>query len=321
MYAVCELFIVQPHTRQEKKIADMKRKRADDEEDDDDIDDEDCLKIAMEVQKREDSWQPGRSQLTDTNLQAHAAHAEASKPIVQSPKRHKTRRATAPSQAVETVQAKSEVGGARSAQKSIEEEKADATQAKDMVPPTSAEIFLGGLEGDGEDGFFQQQEIKSLTELDLLGESGGLLFGKPEGQAPDKWTTGLTTLAPQLKVLSRLLSGEKIKDQEVKSAITALKKGTAKWKKASANNEFYDKVRELIAIFEDLKAIKSVAIGSKAGQLLPKEIEEKMMSWSSHWKVLNEDVHHVELPEIWVQAWVSRGLILIQFSDHRSLAI
>lgn len=303
MYAVCELFIVQPNTRQEKK-PDVKRKRDDD--DDDDIDDEDCLKIAMEVQKREDHWQPGRSQLNSNMLQAHA---EASKPIAPSPKRARTKRPVPSQSVVEHPQAKSDDG--------VAPKSTDELESLEVPPAEETVVTEPVLDGDGEDGFFQPQEIKALQELDLLGESGGLLFGLPEGQAADKWATGLTALGPQLKVLSRLLSGEKIKDQEVKSAISGLKKGSAKWKKASANNEFWDKVKELTAIFEDLKAFKSIVIGSKAGQLKPVEVEEKMVALSARWKALNKDVHYVELPEIWVQAWVSRGLIRIQFSDHR----
>ena len=135
----------------------------------------------------------------------------------------------------------------------------------------------------------------------------------------DKWNTSVGQLSQQWQKLHKTLCGEdKTTDQELKSAVTAVKKGIpSKVKKAGldAKDEkgkaFKAVVQGLADVIDKVKTFRATTTNMKGGpkenaDAVQKEIKKVADAWGVFY--VEPKIFFVSCPQLWVHAWVSACL-------------
>ena len=126
-------------------------------------------------------------------------------------------------------------------------------------------------------------------------------------------------IAPQIQLLHQLLDNKEKppKDQELKSAITALRK-TSGSKCKKALQPLAESIKGIADAMAKLKEFRQTVTSSRTGKLSGESIMELVQGLEEIWKKLPKPVAlktlmHVELPSLWVQIWVGHVLSISAF--------
>ena len=172
-------------------------------------------------------------------------------------------------------------------------------------------------------------ETVTVKQLEILRSDGGILLAKPDvqGVTAEKWSAMIKTLAEPLGHLLSLLSGGKVKDQEVKSGASSIRKKAAGAPKKCGMKPGADatrlvaKLKTLASLMDDLKTFRAKVCSPKGvmdGQELQAQVEAIWKGWDSlgadiqliksDGEIVKRTVKYVSFPDLWVRAWISRDL-------------
>ena len=363
-----------------------------------DVDSEDCLKMVLEMQKRDERFREGETVLSESNLKAfssgsatpHCSQPSTPVPTLSarkrtavptdvkvSPNNSKARRANANAKAksgnASLSRAASQGADSHHPMPSPRASSTAADGADLTVPPVDAPGSTPGqaekkrkkkaAQAQPENGAEEEEEEEQETaasveaaakaagrkvmrqpafnlcidiidpeDMDILAADGGALFVRPTKTktCPTKWAAMVKALDQPRRLLHNLLTGnEKVKDQELKSSATNLKRSiTTKVKKAGLNQSdtatLSEKVKNLVTLMDSLRAFRTKVCATRPGLLEPSELETDIQAILSLWETMGMEVQvqhpnsnadpvtvigkYVAFPDLWVQAWLSSGL-------------
>ena len=155
------------------------------------------------------------------------------------------------------------------------------------------------------------------SDLALGSDGGGEIFKPPKSADNAKWSAAVKQVSAQLELVQSLLINGQPKDQELKSAATALRKaanGKAKKAGTKANPTMLgDRFKGLADIITQLKAFRATVTGARVGNLCPSNIQKALEELASQWHALattgtDTDKMFLTYPDSWVRTWVSTAL-------------
>ncbi len=159
--------------------------------------------------------------------------------------------------------------------------------------------------------------IRMIKDFGFSGETCGDLFAKPSALTTEsqqaKWVSEAVKQKPWLVIIEKVLLGEKVTDQQFKSAVTAAKKVTTKVDKKleyenEANREvvFSQRVVKLRAALDACKELRATVLScTKPGTVIDcKKLAEdvKVIQTNFHGISLEDPKPWVAFPLVWVQA-------------------
>eukprot|EP00435_Cladocopium_sp_Y103_P031520 s1867_g8.t1 len=212
-------------------------------------------------------------------------------------------------------------------------QKAESEHGEDLFGTASASeaAQTAAAEGEEEGPVSVTLSIETVTvkQLEIMRADGGILFAKPDvaGVTKEKWAAMIKSFAEPLGLLHNMLSGEeKVKDQELKSCATSLRKkaaGAAKkagLKPGAEATKLANKFKAVAALLEEFKAFRAKVCSTKSsldGPELKADIESIWGKWVEFDATINltnsageqeeRTVKYVEFPDLWVRAWLSLG--------------
>ncbi|CAK9099732.1 unnamed protein product, partial [Durusdinium trenchii] len=226
-----------------------KKEDNDDEAKGEEIDESECIELMVAMQQREDSQPNSSDSLTHDALRAHDA--------VHSAKRVAGKRNDFPS----STKRQGSVVLSTAA-------KPAPTAPTEKPSESDWLIFL-------KSGW---DSCTSVAALDLTTESGGYICNMPSTADKAKWSAAVKAVSAQLVLIKDLLESGKIKDQEIKSAATQLKKiANGKCKKAGTKSKpelLSDRFKALSEFLLEVQKFRSGIVSSRMGSISSEDISK-----------------------------------------------
>ena len=160
-----------------------------------------------------------------------------------------------------------------------------------------------------------------VKDLDLASENGRLFQAPDKLKEKAKWNVEVAKLKTALSHVEGILSScalsssSKVKDQEIKTDVTSLKRlGTDKTDKrlggdkVAEGKKFSTRCNALREILGQLKDFRTICMGlNKSGPLTSENLEKKISDIQKEWAKLEKDLV-VGFPSQWIQAWVTASV-------------
>lgn len=299
-----------------------KKEDNDDEAKGEEIDESECIELMVAMQQREDSQPNSSDSLTHDALRTHDAVHSAKRVAGKRndfPSSTK-RRIAQPNQADEAVAA-----GHGASSSASQSGRALGVGPGSVVLSTAAKPApTAPTEKPSESDWLiflksGWDSCTSVAALDLTTESGGYICNMPSTADKAKWSAAVKAVSAQLVLIKDLLESGKIKDQEIKSAATQLKKiANGKCKKAGTKSKpelLSDRFKALSEFLLEVQKFRSGIVSSRMGSISSEDISKGMDSLTTSWQKLDSLTSSgrsgtclgstVALPEVWVTSWVS----------------
>lgn len=277
------------------------------EADPDEVDEEELLQLSVAVEGREDRSVPG---LTSQALHLHDTVTFAEKFFRENvrhelPEPEQKRRRTTPQPVQppnQLTSATGEVAGEIASSGTPQPSFSERKDVSDWI-----KVLQKGW-----------SKCSAVHDLGLDGNAEGLITKPPDvnGLDKSKWKAALEGFEKQFSDFQKLLLGEsRMKDQEIKSLASTLKKqAAAKARKAGLKDNptlMTDRVKGLAEAILQMKQFRSDMVSVRPKALDAESIKTSIAAMVTTWEKiggLEKKISMVSTPELWVQSWVSHSL-------------
>ena len=295
-------------------------------EESEDDDEEELLQFSLAVQSREEEKPTlghGSSthSLTESCLNRHDEIMSVPQPPQPVSKRKREAGAAAVPAPAPSAAAVPDGKKARKAPPTVAE--SPASTGREMEPPQSQSDLLGLDSPDAVEfcKFLKKgwSHCFAVTDLGLDGKEGTVIMKPVDDPDVDnaKWLSVMQSFVPQLKDLEKLLTGgSKLKDQEIKSLASTLKKNAtaAKAKKTGLKDKktalLTDRVKGLADVAVAVKELRTQVVSARPKAIHCDEVQKLLEKLSGVWERVkcDQQLSYVSIPDLWVQSWVSHAL-------------